>query len=274
MRLTKARYQHGSIAKVLRALGFAWRVRFSEISGGKRIQKSLTFSGFDYPNESDVRKAIDHAVVQQNRMVERAKVNAAFGDLTGLYRTEHMPGLGHSTQQTNRYLLASYIEPEFREVPIREMTPLYVTQWVNGLALAPTTKGSIRSVMSQCFELAALHGYLPAFERNPMSLVKIKGTSKRQKKITRLHIGQVRNLLEKLPEPINIMTLVTASLGLRISETLAPKWSDIDRKSQEMSIARKFTHGALGETKTDASTSKEMGINNLNKREESSTLPL
>ena len=81
MRLTKARYQHRSIAKVPRAHGFAWRVRFSEFSGGKRIQKSLTFSGFDYPTESDVRKAIEHAVVQQNRMVERAKVNAAFGDL-------------------------------------------------------------------------------------------------------------------------------------------------------------------------------------------------
>jgi hypothetical protein len=29
--------------------------------------------------------------------------------------------------------------------------------------------------------LAALHGYLPATDRNPMSLVKVKGTSMRER---------------------------------------------------------------------------------------------
>ena len=171
MSLQKSRYQQGSITRIPRANGYAWRVRFSEWSGGKRTQKSLTFSGLEYPNESDVRKAIELAVSQQNRDTEKAKVEAVFGDIIGLYRTEHLPGLEHSTRQTNTYLLTSYIEPMFKDVPIRGVTPLAVTRWFSELKLAPTTKASIRSVLSQCFELAALHEYIPAIERNPMKLI-------------------------------------------------------------------------------------------------------
>lgn len=256
MRLQKSRYQQGSITRIPRANGYAWRVRFSEWSGGKRTQKSLTFSGLEYPNESDVRKAIELAVSQQNRDTEKAKVEAVFGDIIGLYRTEHLPGLEHSTRQTNTYLLTSYIESMFKDVPIRGVTPLAVTRWFSELKLAPTTKASIRSVLSQCFELAALHEYIPAIERNPMKLIKIRGTSKRQKKVQPITTEQFRTLVEALPEPLNIMCLLTGSLGLRVSELLALKWADVDWTEKLVSIERKFTHGALGETKSDASEAK------------------
>jgi len=147
MKLLKSRYQQGSITRIPRANGYAWRVRFSEWNGGKRTQKSLTFSGLEYANESDVQKAIELAVSQQNRDTERAKIDAHFGEIVELYRTEHLPGLEHSTRQTNTYLLNSYIGPKFNDVRIRGVTPLAVTRWFSGLRLAPTTKASIRSMI-------------------------------------------------------------------------------------------------------------------------------
>jgi integrase len=56
-----------------------------------------------------------------------------------------------------------------------------------------------------------------------------------------------------LPEPLKVMVIVDGSLGLRISELLALKWEDIDFKARTIIIQRKFTHGKLGKTKTDAS---------------------
>jgi hypothetical protein len=126
----------------------------------------MTFRGPEYRNESDVRKAIEFAVIQQNREASRSKVDAAFSAIINLYKSEHMPGREHSTNELSNYILRKYISPRFADSPIREVTPLAVTRWFSELELAPTTKASIRSVLSQCFELAALHEYIPAIERN------------------------------------------------------------------------------------------------------------
>jgi integrase len=189
----------------------------------------------------------------QNRDSERSKVCALFGAITSLYRKEHLQNLEHSTRQTNSYLLKNYIEPKFDSMPLRDVTALAVSSWLAGLTLAPSTKSSIRSVLRQCFELAALHEYIPPVERNPMSLVKLRGTSKRQKQIAEISIPQFQRLITSLPEPVNVMTLVAGGLGLRISELVALQWKDIDWRRKQISIQRKFTHGALGITKTASS---------------------
>jgi integrase len=188
MKIRRTRYQKGSIRRVCRANGFAWEVRFSEHLNGRRIQKCLTFDPSEYPTEASVRKAIEQQVILQNSKTERVKVDAGFDSLCNLYRREHLPTLRHSTQGTNGYLLRDYIEPQWSGVSIRDVTPLAVTSWIRDLrslsdpakGLSPTAKASIRSIMRQCFELAALHGYVAPTERNPMSPVKIRGPRTRE----------------------------------------------------------------------------------------------
>jgi len=162
MKQTKARYQQGSISKIPGANGYSWRVRFSEWVSGKRVQRSLTLDGVKYPTKSDVKRAIEFEVIQQNKDTERAKVDALFGVITTLYKEEHLPGLQPSTQQTNMYLLRDYIDPKFQHAPIRDLTPQVVGKWLKELSLAPTTKSAIRSVLSKCLNLAAENGYIPA----------------------------------------------------------------------------------------------------------------
>jgi hypothetical protein len=60
------------------------------------------------------------------------------------------------------------------------------SEWLNGnrfRPLAGTTRATIRTVLSNCFNLAAKYEYIPAFQQNRMYLVKIKGVSERQKEI-------------------------------------------------------------------------------------------
>jgi integrase len=253
MKTSRTRYQKGSIAKVTRADGFVWKVRFNGTKDGKRWQKCLTYNGDKYPTEAAVRKAIEHPVRMQNIEGQRSKVDAHFLAIIKLYKAKHLPALEPSTQQTNSYLLDKYIEPRFGLELIRDVKAVSVVDWFDGLELAPTTKASIRSVISVCFDLAALHEYIPQMEKNPMSLVKIRGVSKRKKKITRLTMQQFQKLVEALPEPLNIMALLTGCLGLRVSEMVALKWEDIDLTVKQIAIQRKFTHGSLGKTKSDAS---------------------
>ncbi|MGA7524516.1 MAG: site-specific integrase [Acidobacteriaceae bacterium] len=261
MRIHRSRYQKGSIRRVPRANGFAWEVRFSESLNGKRRQKCLTFDPSEYPTEASVRKSIEQQVITQNKKTERVKVDARFDALCSLYRREHLPTLRHSTQSTNEYLLRDYIEPRWSSERIRDVSPLAVTLWIRDLrslsdpakVLSPTLMASIRSIMRQCFELAALHGYLPPTERNPMSLVRIKGTGMRRKEIQPLTPREFQKLLGHLKEPVNLMVLLAGSLGLRVSEMVALKWEDIDKADRSIAIRRSFTRNRLDETKTPAS---------------------
>ena len=100
MRTKRPRYQQGSITRIpLASGGHTWRVRFSELKAGKRVQKSLTFSGDEYRTENDVRKAIELEVVKQNRSAERHKVDASFSAPIGLFKDNHLPELEHSTRE-------------------------------------------------------------------------------------------------------------------------------------------------------------------------------
>jgi len=249
----RARYQQGSIRKVPRATGHAWEVRFSEWKAGKRHQRTLTFDAAEYPTKKDVRKAMELTVSQVNAEIGATRADAKFMDICALYRQEHLPTLEHSTRYTNSYLLDDYIEAHFGHTPIRDVKPLDIDRWIKGLKLAATTKASIRSVMSVCFNLAALHEYIPPMQRNPMSLIKLKGVSKRQKKIAEVTIEQFKAIFAKLPEPLNVMVLLAGAYGLRVSELLALKWEDIDESKKTISIVRKFTRGKLGKTKTASS---------------------
>jgi integrase len=99
-------------------------------------------------------------------------------------------------------------EARFGHTPIRDVRPLDIDKWIKGLPLEATTKASIRSMMSVCFNLAALHEFIPPMQRNPMSLIKLKGVSKRPKKVAELTVDTFKVILARLPEPLNVMVLV------------------------------------------------------------------
>jgi integrase len=254
LRAKRARYQQGTIRKVERANGFAWEVRFSETVNGTRKRKTICFESDEYPTEASVRTAIQTQVVLANTQNERSKVGAKFGAVAVLYRTEHLPTLRNSTRHKNAYLLKDYIEPRWANELLQNVTPLGVVRWLGELGeLAPTTKAGIRSVMSQCFEQAVLHGYLPASERNPMSRVRVKGTTKREKPVVILTPADFQRLVAALPSPLNVMVLLDGALGLRVGELLALHWEDIDWAEKTITIQRNYTHEQLEEVKTAAS---------------------
>gem|GEM_PF-2216800 len=169
------------------------------------------------------------------------------------------PDLEFSTREHHAYLLDHYIEPKFVNVPIREMKVLMIDEWLlslrggKGRPLAGTTKSAIRTLLSKCFKLAAKHEFISAFEHNPMQLIEVKGVTKRQKEIQQITVEQFKVIRADLSEVLNMLVLVGAAFGLRISELLALQWGDLDIANKTIFIRRKFTRGRIGKTKTPAS---------------------
>jgi integrase len=87
-------------------------------------------------------------------------------------------------------------------------------------------------------------------QRNPMELVTIKGATKRIKKTRSLTVEEFQKLLKELEEPFRTMALVCACLGLRISECLALRWSDVDWLNGTLCVERGIVHQVVDDVKT------------------------
>ena len=93
--------------------------------------------------------------------------------------------------------------------------------------LSPKSKAHTKAVFHRLFECAMRWRYLEV-QRNPMSLIELRGSSKRTRKIVLVSTEQYRQLLPRLPQHCRVMVTLAMCLGLRVSEILGLRWEDID----------------------------------------------
>ena len=106
--------------------------------------------------------------------------------------------------------------------------------------------------MPMVFERAMLWGLMDV-QRNPMELVKLKGTSKRLKKPQILTPETFQELVSMLREPYRTMVFVAMCTGMRVSEVLALRWEHIDFEAGAMLVQQGVVNGRIGRVKTEAS---------------------
>lgn len=75
-------------------------------------------------------------------------------------------------------------------------------------------------------------------QRNPMELVTVKGATKRRRQPRSLTVEEFQKFIKHLKEPFRTMALLCCCLGLRISECLALKWSDVDWINSKLTVER------------------------------------
>lgn len=126
-------------------------------------------------------------------------------------------------------------------------------EWLTGLHLAPKSKGHLRSVMHILFNWAMKWELIELDRINPISLVRVEGSSKRLKQPKILTPDEFRHLLNQLDEPIHTMCTVARCLGLRASEVAGLQWGDFDWRSRQVHIQRGFVIGHIDDVKTENS---------------------
>lgn len=91
------------------------------------------------------------------------------------------------------------------------------------------------------------------YQHNPMSLVHVKDSSKRQREPKALSADEFRKVLESIFEPFRTMCIVAMCLGLRVSEILGLRWREIDWDGLRLAVRRAYVYGKQGDVKTQAS---------------------
>jgi len=167
------------------------------------------------------------------------------------YQTDKMP-TRKDTRRGYQSWIRVHILPKWGEHLITALQPYPVEKWLESLPLAPKSRVHIRGILSSLWSFAMWKQAIP-MQVNPISLVTVKGASKRVKQPRSLTVEQFRLLISHLHEPHGTIAIMCICFGLRISECLALRWSDIDWLNGRLRVKRGIVERNVDDVKTDES---------------------
>jgi integrase len=137
-----------------------------------------------------------------------------------------------------------------------EMEPVAIQNWLRELKidsnLSNSTLVKVRNVMVAIFKHAQRYGLLPRTqEANPLVFVRQSSVSNYEPVV--LTLSQCVDILANLTGMHRVLVLADAATGLRISEILALRWSDIDTAHSCIRVTRAYVYGEFGPPKSKAS---------------------
>ena len=252
-------FQQGSIVRVERKCGAAWRFRWREGD----VQRSEWIGTVkQFPLRAQAEKAAERFRKLANSGVECITM----ANLIEKFWRE-CPPEREATAASYRSIFKR-IDAQWGSLRIdafcREV--LAVEAWLKDLPVigrhpkrgpaVPVSalyRGQVRNLLHLLIEKAMLWGHAQV-ERNPMDLIRLKGVS-RAKEIVILSLDQYQALLDdpQLPETVKVMAQLAAGLGLRVSEVMGLRWEDLNFESKTIHIQRSVVHGKANDTKSKTS---------------------
>jgi len=241
--------RHGSGSVTLDRRSKVWN--FYWWDAGKRRSKRVGTLA-EYPTKTAAWKAakpLRDAV--ETKTTITTSTAPTVNTLVEQYRVEKMP-TRHDTRGGYESWLRVYITPKWGERTITELQARPVELWLESLTLAPKSKVHIRGILSALWNFAMWKQDIP-IQVNPISLVTIKGASKRVRQPRILTVEQFRLLVPHFREPFNTLALMCVCFGLRISEALALKWADVDWLNGTLRVERGIVQQIVDDVKTEDS---------------------
>ena len=217
-------------------------------NGQRRSQRIGTKQ--QYPTKGSAWSAAE-VFASKNQTEPKVVEGLTVLEIVNQYRKEKMPKR-IDTRRAYEVWLNHYVLPRWGGGSLNTVQARPVELWLGTLTLAPKSKAHIRGVLSLLWDYAMWRGEVPT-QRNPMELVTIRGATKRKRQPRSLTVEEFRSFVENLAEPFRTMALLCACLGLRISECLALRWSDVDWLEGQLRVERGIVCQKVDDVKTTES---------------------
>jgi integrase len=253
----RTRYQQASVQREKRHSGpDVWIYRWYETGtdGKSKYRKAIVGTIATLANQTSALKAAQALRIDANHEAPHTEGGPkTVAELIAHYRLKELAGdnqgrKAFSTRAAYECYLKAWVLPRWGTYRIDQVKPVAVEAWLDGIKRANGTKAKIRNLMSAVFQHAMRYEWM---DRNPIQLV--RQSAKREKVPDVLELAELQLLLTKLDVRERTLALLDAATGLRVSELLAIRWSDIDFENLELSVTRSIWHQVVGDCKTEAS---------------------
>jgi integrase len=253
----RTRYQEGSVQREKRLSGSdVWIYRWYETGtdGTSKYRKAIVGTVATLANETSALKAAQALRIDANQQAPHAEGGPrTVAELIAHYRLKELVGenkgrKAFSTRAAYECYLNLWILPRWGDLRIDQVKSVAVEEWLDSIKRAKGTRAKIRNIMSAIFHHAMRYEWV---DRNPIKLV--RQSAKREKVPEILELFELQLLLSKLFVRERTLALLDAATGLRVSELLALRWSDVDFENLELNVTRSIWHQVVGNCKTEAS---------------------
>jgi integrase len=233
-----------------------WIYRWYETGtdGTSKYRKAIVGTVATLANETSALKAAQALRIDANQQAPHAEGGPrTVAELIAHYRLKELVGenkgrKAFSTRAAYECYLKIWILPRWGDLRIDQVKSVAVEEWLDSIKRAKATRAKIRNIMSAIFHHAMRYEWV---DRNPIKLV--RQSAKREKVPDVLELSELQLLLSKLFVRERTLALLDAATGLRVSELLALRWSDVDFENLELNVTRSIWHQVVGNCKTEAS---------------------
>ena len=262
MKFTRTRFQRGCLLSETRKSGpDAWIFRWRETDAtGNRVNRKVVVGTVEhYKTKSAAERAVSAFRLDINKGTRSGQVQRlTVGQLAAHYTAKELSGArctkSFSTCEGYQSYLNNWILPRWEGQLVTDVKTIAVEDWLAELKLAPGTKAKIRNIMSAIFNHAIRHEWM---DSNPITGPRrgagVRQSAKRQRIPEVLDVDEMKRLLTELQQPVLAMIGLDGATGLRRSELLGLKWSDLDFEKSEINLNRAVVRQVVGELKTEAS---------------------
>jgi integrase len=254
-------------------VGNWWQIRVyrDEYANGRRIRKRIRIRLA--PASMPVRE-VQKIKAEYLRPLNQGLITAGSATpfesfVATVYLMTELPLLASSTQARYRGIIDLYLIPAFGPFCLRELTPLALQKYISGFqmklpkeakyenpkneeagkSLSRESIDKIRDVLSSVLGSAVKYGYLITNPAEGLQVPPARRGSRRQKPFVRPE--QFSALVELIQEPYATMVYVAVYTGLRVSELIGLRWSDVHEHS--ITIDERYCRGDWAAPKSDAS---------------------
>jgi integrase len=253
-------------------VGNWWQIRVyrDEYANGRRIRKRIRIKLA--PASMPIRE-VQKIKAEYIRPLNQGLISAGSATpfesfVQTVYKITTLPLMASSTQARYGGIIDLYLIPTFGSMCLRDLTPLSLQKYISGFRIeepsarqkSPEKSGprqelaresvdKIRDVLSSVLGSAVKYGYLITNPAESIQLPPSRRGARRQKPFIRPE--QFSVLVELIQEPYASMVYVAVYTGLRVSEVIGLRWSDIHEQS--ITIDERYCRGDWAAPKSDAS---------------------